>query len=190
MSTEKIPAREKMLQVAGGLFYEHGYRAIGIDRIIAESGVAKATFYNNFPSKDDLIVAWIRKAESQSDASLKGIEESQTPFFDYADRMIGIAKKSWCMGCTYQVTAAEFSDPSHPAHSAALDAKKRVIRTLRELAARQGIGKPEQAAEMVFLILEGVWASVRMFRSSAPLRHARLAVRLVASQARVPARDN
>lgn len=182
MSTAKIPAREKMLQVAGGLFYEHGYRAIGIDRIIAEADVAKATFYNHFPSKDDLIVAWIEHAESQSRTLLDGLEKSKAPLFDYADRMIGIAEKSWCMGCTYQVSAAEFSDPAHPAHVAALEVKTRVIETLRGLAARQGLKKPGEVGQMVFLILEGVWASVRMFRNDAPLAHARRAVRLVAGQ--------
>jgi hypothetical protein len=60
--------------------------------------------------------------------------------------------------------------------------KTRVIEALRGLAVRQGLKKPGEIAQMVFLILEGVWASVRMFRDNAPLAHARQAVRLVAGK--------
>lgn len=58
-SISEPPARERILITAHGLFYQHGIRATGIDRIIAESGVAKATFYRHFPSKSDLIRAFL-----------------------------------------------------------------------------------------------------------------------------------
>lgn len=54
-SAEDLPARERIVRTAHTLFYRDGLRATGIDRIIAESGVAKLTFYRHFPSKDDLI---------------------------------------------------------------------------------------------------------------------------------------
>lgn len=56
---EKLPARERILLTAHQLFYQEGIRATGIDRIIAESGVTKVTFYRHFPSKNDLIVAYL-----------------------------------------------------------------------------------------------------------------------------------
>ena len=52
-----------MLDTATRLFYAEGIRAAGIDRIIAEAGVAKATFYNHFPSKDDLVLAYIEEQD-------------------------------------------------------------------------------------------------------------------------------
>jgi AcrR family transcriptional regulator len=52
---EPPSARDRILAVAGRLFYRDGYRAIGVDRVIGEAEVAKATFYKHFPSKDDLI---------------------------------------------------------------------------------------------------------------------------------------
>ena len=58
-------AREKILEVAGGLFFQYGYRAIGIDMIIAESQIAKATLYRHFKSKDDLIVAYLQDMNRQ-----------------------------------------------------------------------------------------------------------------------------
>ena len=56
-------AREKILATAFRLFYAQGFRAAGIDTIIAESGVAKATFYKYFPAKDDLMLAYLEKVD-------------------------------------------------------------------------------------------------------------------------------
>jgi AcrR family transcriptional regulator len=180
MSTEKISAREKIVAVAGGLFSREGFRAIGIDRIIAESGVAKATFYKHFPSKDDLIVAWIDKAEGFSKARLS-TEHGPTPLFEYMDTMIGIARETWCMGCTFQGTASEFADVAHPAHAAAKRVKQNVLDELKSRAKAQGMAESHIVAEQMYLFLEGIWASVRMFRSDAPLAHAKDAVRKLAA---------
>ena len=59
MKTEVTP-KEKLFQTAARLFYQHGYRAIGVDTIAAESGIGKMTLYRHYPSKDDLIVAYLR----------------------------------------------------------------------------------------------------------------------------------
>jgi hypothetical protein len=89
--------------------------------------------------------------------------------------MIAIARRSHCLGCAYQGTAAEFADLAHPAHSAAIGVKKRVLETLRDRAEAEGLADPRVVAEQVFLLLEGVWASVRMFGANAPLAHAEAA---------------
>ncbi len=176
-TTEKpMPARDRIIDVAGPLFYREGYRAIGVDRVIAEAGVAKATFYKHFPAKDDLIVAWIARSEERSGKSLPPVD-GPLPLIAYADHMIDIAGKVWCMGCTYQGTAAEFSDPAHPAHAAALGVKRRVIAQLQLRAQNQGLPDAQAHAERVFLFLEGVWAATRMFGAKAPLTHAKDAIR-------------
>jgi AcrR family transcriptional regulator len=180
MSSESLPPRDRILKVAGNLFYKEGYRAIGIDRVIAEADVAKATFYKHFPSKDDLIVAWIRQAESISKSALPAMEGA-TPLFDYMDAMIGIAQQTWCMGCTFQGTASEFVDAAHPAHAASKQVKENVLAELEARAAAQGLLNARIVAEQMFLLLEGVWASVRMFQTEAPLSQARNAVRKLAA---------
>ncbi len=167
-----------MVATAGSLFYKEGYRGTGIDRVIAESGVAKATFYKHFPSKDDLIVAWIEKAglfgaklEEKSAAS------SDAPLLAVFDAYVDIALNAECLGCTFQGTAAEFPDPTHPAHAASLIVKNRVMDSFESLARRQGLPESRAKAEMLYLLLEGIWASVRMFRARAPLSHAKQAAR-------------
>ena len=174
MTSERSAPRDRILDVAGPLFYREGYRAVGIDRIIAEAQVAKATFYKHFPSKDDLIVAWIERAEARSLADLPP-EEAPDALTAYAEAMIATAGGPWCLGCTYQGSAAEFGDPIHPAHVAARAVKERVLASLRRRASAQGA--PDAAAEAVFLLLEGVWAATRMFGRDAPLGAARNAVR-------------
>jgi AcrR family transcriptional regulator len=179
MSSENpLSARDRILDVAGPLFRREGYRAIGVDRVIAEAGVAKATFYRHFPSKDDLIVAWIGQAEAKSTASFPP-EDGPNPLTAYAEAMIDIATRHWCLGCTYQGSAAEFGDPAHPAHVAACAVKLRVIESLLRRASTQGLPDPQAAAERVFLLLEGVWAAVRMFGTAAPLGQAKTALRLL-----------
>ena len=176
MSAEKPPSpRDRILQVAGRLFYREGYRAVGIDRVIAEADVAKATFYKHFPSKDDLIVAWIARAEDGSQGALPP-EDGPEPLTAYALAMLAIARTGGCMGCTFQGTAAEFHNPAHPAHAAGLAVKQRVLDTLERRARAQGLQDPRAKAEAVFLFLEGIWASVRMFGAAAPLDHAEAAL--------------
>jgi AcrR family transcriptional regulator len=176
---EKIGPRERILKTAGRLFYHDGYRAVGIDRVIAEAEVAKASFYKYFPSKDDLIVAWIKDAEATSRA-LAPSQDSATPLFDYMDKMIGVAEQTWCMGCTFQGAASEFGEKTHPAHAAALAVKKNVIAELEARTAQQKLANPKKIAQLMFLLLEGVWASVRMFKADAPIQHAKDAVRMLA----------
>jgi AcrR family transcriptional regulator len=175
-----VSPRDRILSVAGRLFYREGYRGVGVDRVIAEADVAKATFYKHFPSKDDLIVAWITHAEAQSAQGLPPADGPH-PLIAYADAMVDIALQPYCMGCTYQGTAAEFVDPAHPAHAASLGVKKRVLALLSDRALTEGHADPEAVAEGIYLLLEGVWASSRMFGANAPLSHAKAAIRKLAS---------
>jgi AcrR family transcriptional regulator len=178
---ERSGPRERILKTAGRLFYEEGYRAVGIDRVIAEAEVAKASFYKHFPSKDELIVAWIKNAEEMSGKALPPADGA-TPLYDYMDKMIGIAQQTWCMGCTFQGAASEFGETEHPAHAAALQVKQNVIAELEARATKQNLAAPQKTAQLMFLLLEGVWASVRMFKAAAPIQHAKDAVRMLATQ--------
>jgi AcrR family transcriptional regulator len=171
MSTEEITkavsARDRIVGTAGGLFYREGYRAVGVDRVIAEADVAKATFYRHFPSKDDLIVAWIAAAEKAAADNLPPAD-SPTALTDYVQAMLAIARRPGCSGCTYQGAAGEFVAQDHPAHSAARAVKERVIADLAVRARAQGLRAPDEVSEEIFLLIEGLWAASRMFGPDAP----------------------
>jgi AcrR family transcriptional regulator len=180
MSTESLEkpkaTRDRILDVAGPLFWREGFRAVGVDRVIADSGVAKATFYKHFPAKDDLIVAWLLQAEAMSLAYAPP-EDGAAPLTAFAHALIDLAGRPQCLGCTWQGTAAEFADPDHPAHATGLAVKTRTLAALVRRATAQGLPDPQASAERVFLLLEGVWAATRMFGPlAAPLAHAKDAV--------------
>ncbi|MES2145216.1 MAG: hypothetical protein V4516_12875 [Pseudomonadota bacterium] len=98
--------------------------------------------------------------------------------------MVDIARQPWCPGGAYQGAAAEFVDPAHPAHAAALGVKERALARLTDLASREGHADPAAVAEGVYLLLEGVWATTRMFGAKAPLSHAKDAIRKRAPRTR------
>jgi AcrR family transcriptional regulator len=173
-------AKDRILKTAGRLFYDHGYRAIGIDRIIAESDVAKASFYNHFPSKDDLIVAWISQAEhfglAMEEAAVAGRSD---PLMALVETVVARARETSCRGCTFQVGAAEFADPDHPAHVSARRVKDATLVRYAAYARQQGIGEAERVARQIFLLVEGIWASVRMYGVDAPIDDALAAARRI-----------
>lgn len=160
-------ARERILAAAGPLFYEEGFGAIGIDRIIAEAGVAKASLYAHFASKDDLIAAYLDDADQ---AFWSWIDGALGPELAPADELVRIfelveeqAASPACLGCTFQVTAAEFPSRSHPAHAVAARHKQSALDRFEALAEQAGARDPDVLATRLLIVMDGAWASVRMF---------------------------
>ncbi|MEM9611229.1 MAG: TetR/AcrR family transcriptional regulator [Actinomycetota bacterium] len=160
-------ARERILETAGALFYELGFAAVGIDRIIAEAGVAKATLYAHFASKDDLVAAYLERSD---EAFWDWIDGSLDTDADPADTLVRIlelveeqASSPTCRGCTFQVTAAEFPDHEHPAHRIAAAHKQRALDRFEALATEAGLRDPAQLAAHLLVLMDGAWAASRMF---------------------------
>jgi AcrR family transcriptional regulator len=180
-----IPARERILDTASELFYRDGFRAVGIDTIIARSGVAKMTLYYNFPSKDALIVAYLERSNERFwawvDAAIAEVEAPRAKLIALFDAVAELATSPECLGCTFQGTAAEFPDTRHPAHRVAQAHKRSVLRRLRALAAQAGAADPDDLARALLLLMDGAFAAARMFgrRESPAASVARAAQALV-----------
>ena len=106
------PARERILDTAFRLFYAHGPRGVGVDTVIAESGVAKATLYKHFPRKDDLVLAYLDRVDQAWFGQLRAA--ARPPGDDPRDQLVGMfdALGSACRregyhGCAFINTAAE-----------------------------------------------------------------------------------
>ncbi len=122
MSTQatklKASPRDRILEVATDLFYNQGYRATGINEVIEKSGVAKATFYNHFPSKDDLCKASLEiLSENELNFVDRLISKAKTP----EDRFMAViasleiwAKDTGYRGCAFINIAAEIPDEKSP----------------------------------------------------------------------------
>src|SRR3954452_24653343 len=156
---ETSGARQRVLETADRLFYQEGVRAVGIDRIIAEAGVAKMSLYNHFPSKDDLILS-----------VLKLREENVLEFFRQAMERHGKKKNSLrsffaalkdlfespgFRGCPFQNAAVELANPTHPGTEFVRGHKQRFGEFLRGLV-EETVGKAgAKVAPAVAILVEG-----------------------------------
>lgn len=156
-------AREKILATAFRLFYAQGLRAAGIDTIIAESGVAKATFYKYFPAKDDLILAYLEKVDGVWTGQLRAAAEAAGP--DPAAQLVGLfdALASACRrdgyrGCAFINAAAESASGTR-VHERTVVHKEHIRAWIRDLAVQAGAPDPDQLARSLTLVLDGGLAS-------------------------------
>src|SRR5260370_40715345 len=112
-------ARQRILEPADRLFYQEGIRAVGIDRIIAEAGVAKMTLYTHFPSKDDLILAVLKHREEGVLGFFRSAMERHGKKTRGQLRAFFAALKEWFespgfRGCAFINAAVELADAAHP----------------------------------------------------------------------------
>ena len=156
-------ARARILDTATRLFYARGLRAIGVDTIIAESGVAKATFYKHFPAKDDLVVAYLDRVDGIWFGQLRSAAEAagDAP----ADQLVGLfdalstaCRREGYRGCAFINAAAE-SQPGTPVHNRTVAHKTAVLSWVRELAEQAGARDAESLARSLTLLLDGGLAS-------------------------------
>jgi AcrR family transcriptional regulator len=180
---ETVSARERILATAADLFYEHGFHAVGIDLVIERAGVAKTTLYRHFASKDDLIVAYLERANEQFwawfDSSLDENRPARDQLLAVFDATRKLAVGPGCLGCAFQVTAAEFPAADHPGHRTALAHKQAVRASLRALAADAGATDPSRLADALLLLMDGAFAAARMYRRSSPATAAADAARVL-----------
>jgi AcrR family transcriptional regulator len=168
------PARERILETARRLFYRDGFRAVGIDTIIAEAGVAKMSLYRHFPSKDDLIVAYLEDSNRRFwewlEATVEEVEDPVEKLVAMFEAIGKLAASPECLGCTFQGTAAEFPDRDHPGHEAALAHKDTVRRRFATLAREGGLDEPETLGDQLLLLMDGAWVSARMYGPHNPAK--------------------
>lgn len=173
--------RERILDAAGALFLRDGFRAVGIDTIIAQSGVAKMTLYRHFPSKDDLIVAYLEQSNvgfwGWFECTLNQATSSREKLLALFVAIGTMAAQPTCFGCTFQSAAAEFPSLDHPGHRTALAHKHAVIARLCELAESAGAREPQVLAEQLLLLMDGAFIAARMFGISSPAAHTAAAAR-------------
>src|SRR5690349_20967900 len=156
-------ARDRILDAAFRLFYARGIKAVGVDLIIAESGVAKATFYKHFPAKDDLVVAYLDRVDSIWSGQLHEAADAAGP--DPADRLVGLfaaldtaCRRDGYRGCAFINAAAE-SVPGTAVHDRTVAHKAAVLAWVRGLAEEAGAHDPDGLARSLTLLLDGGLAS-------------------------------
>ena len=163
MSEARKPVRERILETAAEMFYRDGIRAVGIDAIIARSGVAKMSLYRHFSSKDALVAAWLEDRNAFFWRRWDRAEAARGD--DPRSRLEGIldmiastvSQRQW-RGCPFLNTGTEFPEPDHPARAIILANKQAVRARLRTLAAAAGAYDPDVLAQQLQLLIDGAYA--------------------------------
>ena len=154
-------ARERILSTAYRLFCRHGIRAVGIDLILAESGVAKMSIYRHFRSKDALVLAVLERRESswsqdwlQAEVNRRATTgaERLLAIFDVFDEWF---RRRDFEGCFFVKVLLEFDDRKHPLHKASREHMANVRSFLASLAADAGIDDPAALAHEWQILMEG-----------------------------------
>ncbi len=152
--------REQLVETALELFCSGGFHATGIDRILAESGVAKMTLYNHFKSKDELILAALRLRDERFRNWFMRDVERRTR--DPRGRLLACfdALAEWFArpdfsGCTFINAAAEFGQSGNPIHGACAEHKRLVAAYVRDLVEAAGATEPQDLADGLVLLMEG-----------------------------------
>jgi AcrR family transcriptional regulator len=186
----RASARERLLDAADELFYAEGVHVVGIDRVIARAGVAKASLYTTFGSKDELIRAYLGRRQerrrAQIEAALSRNDDPREAILAVFDVLAPLFSTPGYRGCAFVNASAE---------SAAGDAVEQIndeyrdwVRSLfRKLAAEAGASDPDTLAKQLQLLYNGLAVSVRMDHNTSGAPPARAAARALLDAALAPA---
>jgi AcrR family transcriptional regulator len=185
--TPRASARERLLAAASQLFHEAGIQATGVDAIIAAAGVAKATFYRHFPSKDDLVVAWLSDERTNWLADVRRVAEARASSPEEVIPLLFDAAAEWFevdgfRGCPYLNASVEITNQAHPALPVVRAFLDHVAAQMSEIAAAARLPDPERSGLLLKILMSGAITQALAYRSIAPFVTAREAAkRLVGS---------
>jgi len=148
--------RERIVDAAAELFYAQGLRAVSADKIIERAGITKVTFYRHFPTKDDLIVAYLERRAAWERGAILGASEAAHGNVDETIRLVseGIGREACTpgfRGCPFINAAAEYADADHPVRRVVNEHRAWFRSMLEKLTASIGIDDPAVAEELMML---------------------------------------
>jgi AcrR family transcriptional regulator len=156
-------ARERILTTADRLFYDEGIHAVGIQRILAESRVTRVTLYRHFPSKDDLISAYLERRAQYDRDQVAGIIDAHPddPRLALTELATALTRDDFAAmrrGCPFINASAEFVG-AHPARLHAYDIRHWVTERIEELLTRLGHSDPRSTAAQLMMVRTGAVVS-------------------------------
>lgn len=170
--------REHLIAVAAELFGRLGYHAAGVDRVIAEAGIAKTTLYRHFRTKEELIVAVLRRLDEQFRDDMRDAvdrlaadpRDKLLATFDFLEGWFG---DHAFYGCPFVSAAGEYGDRQSPVFQEAATHKRLMIAYLEELARAAKLPQPKRLAEEINLLHEGAIAIAHVSRDPGIARKAK-----------------
>lgn len=185
------PAREKILRVANDLFYKQGYHQTGTNQLIKEAGVSKASFYTNFPSKENLAIAYVKESTIRSIRFIQAQISQQTdPYQRYMAMFQSVRaylEETNFRGCNFTNIAREFPDPTTPVRTEVIAFEKEYLALLLETVEAlyasdprhyaESRLSPKQVANRYYIILEGALTASANHHDEWPFDVAEAAIR-------------
>jgi len=162
-----LAVRDRILETASALFYERGVRAVGVDLVVEEAGVAKTSLYRHFRTKDDLVAAFLEREDrdfwSQWDAVAAAHRDDPLAeleaHLDWIGERVG---RPGYRGCPQINVAAEFPEADHPARRVAAAHKLEMRRRLKGIAERLRVRRPDELAGQLSLVINGAFVSAQV----------------------------
>src|SRR6201994_3682046 len=156
--------RDRILRTASTLFYERGVRAVGVDLVVEEAGVAKTSLYRHFHTKDDLIAAFLQREDEDFWNCWSQVTElhKTDPLAELEAHLGRIGERVGrpnYRGCPQLNVAAEFPDSDHPARRVASAHKQELRRRLKGIAERLRVKRPDELAGQLSLLINGALVS-------------------------------
>jgi AcrR family transcriptional regulator len=157
--------RDRLLAAADRLFYREGVRAVGIDRVLAEADAAKASLYQHFGCKDQLVASYLERrtvdARAHIEAYLADTPSSQRAlkFFDW---VVDWAESKDFRGCPLQHTVTELTDVAHPARAIAYGQREWFTERFLEWTTAARVKDPKAMARALLVLFDGAVAGSEM----------------------------
>jgi AcrR family transcriptional regulator len=188
MRRSAAQTREHVLAVTQELFYWQGIRATGVDQIAGRAEVAPTTLYRLFASKDDLVAAYVQRADEQAraqfdDAARSAGDDAAAAIAAVFDAQAGQFAPEQFRGCACLMTLAEYPDEDSPAHQRATAGKQWVRDRFGQLTAELPASDPAGLADELTLVYEGANASAQALGAGGPARRAPALARMVLATA-------
>jgi len=157
-------ARARIVDTADRLFSSEGIRVVGVERLVKESDVSRLTFYRQFPSKDDLVVKYLKRRSTDERERVAGLREANPGDPRAVLRAIVAAMRAefdaaGFRGCPFINAAAEFADPASQVRVTIAEHRAWYRETMRQLASEIGSTDPDQAADDLVLLRDGAMIS-------------------------------
>ncbi|MFM7427217.1 MAG: TetR/AcrR family transcriptional regulator [Elainella sp.] len=171
MPRTQTDARSRILEVADALFYREGVRAVGVDTIIAEADVAKTTLYRYFPSKDDLVVAYLEERSQRFWQLFETVvvapysDQPRQQLFALLGWLDELLAQPEIHGCPFLITASEFPDTHYPGHQVALTYKQTLRDRITALAEQANLQPAPELSAALMMLIDGAFAQRRLFQT-------------------------
>jgi AcrR family transcriptional regulator len=187
-ASESNELRARILDVASALFYQRGVRAVGVDLVVEEAGVAKTSLYRHFRTKDDLIVAFLEREDVDFWSTWDAVaaRHADDAAAELAAHMRWIGERlgrSNYRGCPQINAAAEFAEPDHPARHVARAHMRALHTRLAALAARLGVRHPEVLATQLAVLVNGAFVSTELLSAEPAVKILQAAARALVEAA-------